>query len=161
MPPPSASAANTASLDARSSAKLNLFQLAIATPHIMSLADQAIVSGASFLMTVAVGRLSNPIELGFYSVGMSLLMTMASVQIALISLPYTIDSGRAGQNEVERLGGALAQSLLLSGVFAAILALAAAVLSWMDVIEGAAIAWLALAVPFTLLREFPRQHAFG
>jgi O-antigen/teichoic acid export membrane protein/tRNA A-37 threonylcarbamoyl transferase component Bud32 len=157
----SAFSASTAGLGGGSPARRNLFQLAIATPHIMSLADQAIVSGASFLMTVAVGRLGNPTELGLYSVGMSLLMTMVSVQIAFISLPYTIDSGRGGQNEVERLGGTLAQGFLLSGVFATMLALAAAVLSWTDLTEGAAIAWLALAVPFTLLREFARQHAFA
>jgi hypothetical protein len=84
------------------------------TPHVLALADQVIVSGTSFLMTMAVGRSTSPSELGAYSVGMSLLTSMVAVQESLICLPYTMQTRRSDQMEPERLGGSLTQSFVLS-----------------------------------------------
>src|SRR5262245_60421060 len=44
--------------------------------HTLALLDQAVVSGASFLTTVVVGRSTSPSELGVYALGMSLLTSL-------------------------------------------------------------------------------------
>ena len=50
--------------------------------------DQAVVSGASFLATILVGRWCGPGELGVYSLGFTLLVSWGCVQESLIALPY-------------------------------------------------------------------------
>jgi O-antigen/teichoic acid export membrane protein len=133
------------------------------TPHVLSLADQAIVSSASFLITIAVGRFANPSELGLYSVGASLLILMTGVQESLVCLPYTIQSGQSDCAEPERLGSSLVQSGVLSMLIASSLAATACG----SLLSGAGgqvttIAWmLSFAAPFVLLREFARQNAFA
>ena len=136
---------------------------AIQNDHVMSLTDQAIVSGASFLMALAVGRLSGPGELGIYSGGMSLLGLLAGAQELLICIPYTVQSAQYDKNTPERLGSALIQSVLFSIVIISILAITACSIPRLgDRDQAAKIAWmLAPVVPCVLLREFARQNGFA
>jgi O-antigen/teichoic acid export membrane protein/tRNA A-37 threonylcarbamoyl transferase component Bud32 len=161
MPGPIALASATAVPGARHTVVGRRLRTAITAPHVISLADQAVVSGASFLMTLIVGRLSSPTELGLYAVGTSILMSVAGIQASLISLPYAVDRSRTRQNEAERLGGALALSVLLSTLVAATLVLFAAVLARRGLATASVVGALAVIVPFTQLREFARQHAFA
>src|SRR5260370_955326 len=46
----------------------------------LALADQAVVSGASFLTTVVIGRWTFPSQLGVYSIGISLLVSSLVIQ---------------------------------------------------------------------------------
>ncbi len=137
---------------------------AIQNDHVMSMTDQAIVSGASFLMALAVGRLSSPGELGIYSVGMSLLMLLAGVQESLICIPYTVQSSvQYDKNAPERLGNALIQSVSFSILIISILIITACSIPVLgDRDQAAKIAWmLAPVVPCVLLREFARQNGFA
>src|SRR5690242_2365543 len=56
----------------------------------LALADQAVVSGASFLTLILVSRWTNPSQVGHYSIGISMLLSTIAVQYSLVSLPYTI-----------------------------------------------------------------------
>src|ERR1051325_11854112 len=58
--------------------------------HALALADQAVVSGTSFLTSVLIGRWAGSSQLGIYAIGLSLLISVVAVQNSLISLPYTI-----------------------------------------------------------------------
>jgi O-antigen/teichoic acid export membrane protein len=130
---------------------------------VISLTDQAIVSGANFLMALAVGRLSSPSELGIYAVGMSLLMLLAGVQESLICIPYTIQFARSDKDTSERFSNALIQSLLFSISIVSILIVTACSMPMLgDRDQTTEVAWLLVpAVPCVLLREFARQNGFA
>ena len=49
------------------------------TTHTLALADQAIVSGASFIAMVLVGRRNTADELGIYATGISVLISLVYV----------------------------------------------------------------------------------
>src|SRR5438105_2895107 len=53
---------------------------------VLAVADQAVVSGTSFLTTVLIGRWCGPGELGIYSLGVTLLVSWVCVQESLIAL---------------------------------------------------------------------------
>jgi hypothetical protein len=74
------------------------------------MADQGVVSGASFVATVIIGRWTHPNELGLYSLGMSLLIALFGTQEALIIIPYTIKQKRPQDNPTEQAGSALVQT---------------------------------------------------
>jgi O-antigen/teichoic acid export membrane protein len=127
--------------------------------HALALADQAVVSAASFLTTVVIARWTIPNELGLYSIGISLLVSSLCIQESLISLPYTIQQHRAPGTPAERAGSSLTYSALLSALGTVVLAVTALGLS----LSGAepqlrAMTWtLAGVLPFALLREFARK----
>ena len=131
--------------------------------HALALADQAVVSAASFLTTVVIARWTIPNELGLYSIGISLLVSSLSIQESLISLPYTIQRHRAPGTPAEHAGSSLAHSTLLSGLGVAILASSAFVLSSSGVEpQLGAMTWtLAAVLPFALLREFARKFSLA
>lgn len=129
----------------------------------LALTDQAVVSAASFLTTVTIGRFTQPSELGLYAIGLSLLASFAAIQESLISTPYTIQRHRPSGTAAGVAGSSLAQTGLLSALVAIFLALSAGVLS----ARGAAPAlvrlfWLlTLVAPLLILREFGRRFAFA
>ena len=132
-------------------------------PHVISLIDQAIVSGASFVSTIFVARWTVPSQLGIYSIGISLLVASLTIQEALISLPYTIQRHRTVGTPAESAGGSLMQSGLLAAVVVLVLAATGVGLSAGGAEPDLAKMVLALAtiVPFALLREFFRRFAFA
>ena len=93
--------------------------------HALALADQAVVSAASFLTTVMIARWTLPNELGLYSIGISLLVSSLSIQESLISLPYTIQQHRAPGTPAEHAGSSLTHSTLLSALGIVVLAVMA------------------------------------
>lgn len=131
--------------------------------HAMALADQAVVSGASFLTTISVGRWTGPSQLGFYSIGISVLVASLAIQESLVSLPYTIQRHHRLGTPAERMGSSLAQSGLLSALGIVFLAVTALGLSARGAKhELVAMTWaLAAAAPFALLRELGRRLAFA
>jgi O-antigen/teichoic acid export membrane protein len=130
--------------------------------HAWALADQAVVSGTSFITTIVIGRWCLPSELGIYSLGISLLVSWLAVQESVISLPYIIYRQRPVQGTPpEHAGGSLAHNALLSVLAIAVLGVTAMGLSARGA-ELAAVTWaLAGVVPFALLREFGRRFAFA
>lgn len=131
--------------------------------HVLALADQAVVSGVSFLASVMIGRWTDPGELGAYAIAISLLVSALAIQEALISLPYAIRWRRPPGTAAEHAGGALMQCALLSALGVALLAAIALGLAAHGAEpKSVAMAWTLTAVlPFALLREFGRRLAFA
>lgn len=131
--------------------------------HTLALADQAIVSGASFLTTVLIARWTFPSELGLYSIGISLLISSLAIQESLISLPYTIQQGQPIGTRAEHAGSALALCGLMSALGIGVLASTALGLTTGNIDPKlVAMIWVLAAVaPFALVREFGRQFAFA
>ena len=131
--------------------------------HALALIDQVVVSGTSFLMTVVVGRLTSPSELGVYALGIAFLTSLYSVHEALITSPYTILQHRPLGTRAERAGSALVFSGLLSTLTIFILLINAVGMSAIDVKPAlvAMILVLAAVTPFLLLREFARRFFFA
>jgi O-antigen/teichoic acid export membrane protein len=131
--------------------------------HMLVLADQAIMSVASFVTTVIIGRFTNPSQLGAYAIAISVLAAILTIQGSLITLPYSIQRHRPFGTPQEHAGSALAQGGLLSALVIAGLAMvAAAWLAFGAAPELVAITWaLAGIAPFVLLREFARRFSFA
>jgi O-antigen/teichoic acid export membrane protein/tRNA A-37 threonylcarbamoyl transferase component Bud32 len=131
--------------------------------HVLALADQAVVSAASFLTTVVIARWTIPNELGLYSIGISLLVSSVSIQESMISLPYTIQQHRAPGTPAEHAGSSLTHSTLLSALGVVILVVTALALSASNAEpQLRAMTWtLAGVLPFAFLREFARKFSLA
>lgn len=130
----------------------------------MSVFDQAIVSGTSFVTSIALGRLCSPAELGVYYLALSIVLFARGIQEQLVSAPYTVYcsryrgrdlAGYTGSVFAHQFGLILVSLVLLLG-FATITA------AGFGPIGFSATAWVLIAsVPFLLLREHIRQFAFA
>jgi O-antigen/teichoic acid export membrane protein len=131
--------------------------------HALALADQAVVSGASFLTTVLIGRSTDAGQLGVYSLGISLVVSLVTIQDSLISLPYTIQLHHPIGTPAESAGSSLMHCCLLSALGIAVVAAAGlGLISRGAESELVALTWtLAGVVPFALLRQFGRRFAFA
>ena len=130
----------------------------------LALADQAVVSGARFLITIFVARACGPHELGLYSLAFTVVMLVASIQESLISLPYTIFGARLeGDERRIYAGSALMRCICLAAMVSGVVALAA---EWSAAGVGPAglapVLWaLTVAVPVLFLVEFARRFYFA
>jgi O-antigen/teichoic acid export membrane protein len=131
--------------------------------HALGLADQAFVSGASFLTTVLISHWTSPSYLGIYAIGMSALVSMLAIQDSLISLPYTIQRHHPLGTLDEHAGSALMHCGLLSALSVVVLSVTALGLTARGSEPAmTAMMWaLAGAAPFALLRDFGRRFAFA
>jgi O-antigen/teichoic acid export membrane protein len=131
--------------------------------HVLVLADQAIMSAASFITTVIIGRSTDPAQLGAYAIAISVLAGLLTIQGALITLPYAMQRHRPFGTPQEHAGSVLAQGGMLSALVIGALAAATA----MFLAGGAgprliAVTWaLAAIAPFVLLRELARRFSFA
>ena len=139
----------------------NLLRL-ISGIHGFALVDQVVVSAASFLTTVMIGRFTDSGQLGAYAIGISVLASSFTIQGSLISLPYSIQLHRSQGTPAENAGSSLAYSGLLSALATIILTVTA-----LGLFAGGAqsllmaMTWaLAAVMPFALFREFFRRFAF-
>ncbi len=131
--------------------------------HILSIADQAVVSGTSFVTTLLVARYSDAGQLGVYAVGISVLVSLLAFQDSLILQPYTIQRHSPEFALADRTGASLILSFVFSG--GSILALTVAAtgfLEW-EVYSGIIVMTFAVAgaLPFVLTREFVRRVAIA
>lgn len=131
--------------------------------HAGALIDQALVSGVSFSTTVLIARWGGIGELGIYSVVLATLLTLFSIHNAVVLVPYSIQHHNPVGTADEHAGSLLIFSIVLGGS----LALIGSVLGFCILIvtdEQNAIMpvfALAVAIPFTLLREFARFHVLA
>lgn len=131
--------------------------------HILSLIDQALVSGTSFLTTLLIARFSSAGALGVYAVGISLLVSLQAFQDSLILQPYTIRQHSPELRPADHAGASLIFSAFMSTGSALVLAMAAAgALAW----RGASdmllmILAIAAVLPLALTREFARRTAIA
>jgi O-antigen/teichoic acid export membrane protein len=131
--------------------------------HALGLADQAFVSGASFLTTVLISHWTSPSQLGLYAIGISALASIIAIQDSLICLPYTILRHDPSNTSTEHAGSALMHCGLLSALCVIVLSATTLSLSAGNTEPAlTAMTWaLAGAAPFVLLRDFARRIAFA
>lgn len=134
----------------------------IRSAQALAVADQVVVSGASFAATLFVGR-SHSAALGEYSIAVSIVALVLAVQNALVLLPFTIRQHRADGEEIVDPADALALSTLLAAVATGacflgslILALATAQTAFASLAL-----MLAIVLPFVVVREFARRYALA
>jgi O-antigen/teichoic acid export membrane protein len=129
---------------------------------LLSVVDQAVVSGTSFFTSVLIGRLCSREDLGVYALALSMALFLRGAQGELVCAPYTIYSSRRhGPALAAYAGSALVHYLLLTALSTLALLGLAGLLSRGVGPAGAAPALGALAgaLPFLLLRELVRQLA--
>ncbi|WDR01729.1 lipopolysaccharide biosynthesis protein [Devosia algicola] len=131
--------------------------------HSIALLDQIVVSGTSFVATVAVARAGSAHELGAYAIAISILAVLISFQDSVVLTPYTVHRDHSNRKSREQAGAAFGLSVGLAGVGIAGLLLIGLVLGLVfEMTQVARIVWaLAFAAPFVLLREFGRRYAFA
>ena len=130
--------------------------------HTLALVDQVVVSAASFLATVIIGRFSDSSQLGTYAIVISVLASSFTIQGALITLPYSIQRSRPFGTPAEHAGSSLVQSSILAASITILLALTALILFSRGAQPAitAIICALAGIMPLALFREFCRRFNF-
>ncbi|REK12649.1 MAG: lipopolysaccharide biosynthesis protein [Planctomycetota bacterium] len=130
----------------------------------LSLFDQAIVSGASFLTAVVVGRACSQSDLGVFYLALTIVYIARGVQEHLISAPYVIYCQQCRPERRELFAGsALVHSFGLSIVATLVLVglLGCLALSGSSSTLASAV-WVLLAVlPILQLREFIRRMSIA
>ncbi len=130
---------------------------------LLSLFDQAIVSGTSFATAVIINRSVSPELFGVYYLTLSIVLLGVGVQDHVIGAPYAIYSKRRqGRELAEYFGSAWAHHLLLTAAGVVALVVAAVVMSLAGAGSNAAGMWaLVGAAPLLLLREGIRRFAYA
>ena len=62
----------------------------IASNHLASWIDQAIVSATNFLIVVALARWAGVADLGYYAIAFTILTMAVSAQDSLVTKPYAV-----------------------------------------------------------------------
>jgi len=139
----------------------------------LSIGDQAVFSGTSFVSAVIVGRACSADDLGLYYLTLTIAFIAIGIQDALISSPFTIFSNaRSGRDLQEFTGSAWIHYLGLSLIFGSLLTIAIAVTSLPGVAEmlpdslrvwinARGLTLLLCVLPLLLLREAIRRFAFA
>ena len=129
----------------------------------LSIFDQAVYSGTTFVTAVIVGRSTSPSELGIYYLTLTIVMVLFGVHDNVVSGPYTIFSARKrGLELAEYTGSMWAHHLVLTavGMLAIVLMIGLSVAT--GAVDFMAGLWtLLLAGPLMLLREGIRRLSFA
>ena len=135
----------------------------VSREHLLSLVDQAMVSGTAFLTTLLIARWSGSGQLGVYAVGISLLGFLLACQDLLILEPYLIQRHYSQGTPAERAGASLTLSVLFSAGSILVLAVVALGLQhWGAGSDIVRMTWaIAGVVPFALTRDFARRFSFA
>lgn len=130
----------------------------------VSIFDQGIVSGTSFVTSVMIGRMCSKEQLGIYYLALSIVLFVRGIQEQLVSAPYAVYCHRRkGRALATYTGSTLVHHLLLSALAACCLLLLVGMLSTgFGPAALTPIAWVLLAAgPFLLLREYIRHLLFA
>ncbi|MBI2824603.1 MAG: lipopolysaccharide biosynthesis protein [Planctomycetia bacterium] len=135
----------------------------LASKSLLSVFDQAIVSGTSFVTAVIIGRATSPDQLGLYYLTLSIVLVALGIQEQLVAAPYTVYSKRRHGTELALYAGsAWLHHFALTAVSIVVLLAVIAALSLAgsaDIVPGL---WaLVGAGPLLLLREGIRRFAFA
>lgn len=127
----------------------------------LSIIDQALVSGTSFVTSVILGRCAGREELGFYYLALSVVLFVRGLQEQLVSAPYMIYCGRqAAADQPRYAASALLHQCLLSLIAIVGLALVAA-FGLGPAGMRQSLLLLLCAAPLLWMREFVRQMSFA
>jgi len=131
---------------------------------VLALADQFVVSGANFAVTVIVGRACGANELGVYALAYTFVVLILCAQESLILTPYTVYWHRLSRRDRPGYtGSVLTHYTLLAALVAGCAALCGggmlAATGWRRI--AALMLVLAAVVPVALLRDFVRRLAYA
>jgi len=142
----------------------------------LTVLDQGLVSGTRFITAFLIARYSGAAELGTFSLAMSVFFLLASVEMALVSGPYSVFTHRYEGDEKRLLAGSATVHLLGFGSVASMLCilvgfgagLFSADISWLSADTIADISGigdisllLAICLPLLLLRNFVRSFSLA
>lgn len=130
---------------------------------VLSISDQALVSGTSFLTAIIVGRMTTAEELGLYYLVLSIAMMAAAVEESGVFLPYVVYSKRRTGDELDEYTGSVWTQMLLLCVLSVVLLLTMILIltatGHSAVVPGL---WaLCVAGPLILIRNGIRRLAFA
>lgn len=148
---------------ARSSLRATLDRFPAVSQAALSLVDQAIVSGASFVTAMIIGRTTSQETMGMYYLIASIVIIAVGMQEHVIAAPYMIYSKRRSGHDLAVYNGSVwfHHFLTTAGGVIALLA-AISVLSIAGSSPLASSLWvLLIAGPLMLLREWIRRFAFA
>lgn len=134
-----------------------------ASNGLLSIFDQAIVSGTTFFTAAIVGRTTSPDQLGLYYLVLTIVLIVSGIQDQVVAAPYAVYSKRRRGRELAEFGGSIwlhhlvVTALTVAGLGAAILVCIAS--GNTTIVPGL----LALMVvgPLILLRGGIRRFAFA
>jgi O-antigen/teichoic acid export membrane protein len=127
----------------------------------LSIIDQALVSGTSFVTSVILGRCAGREDLGIYYLALSIILFVRGLQEQLVSAPYMIYCGRQSKEDQPRYAAsALVHQCILSLVAVAGMSLLA-ILGWGPAGMRQSLLLLLCAAPLLWMREFIRQMSFA
>jgi O-antigen/teichoic acid export membrane protein len=129
----------------------------------LSIFDQAVFSGTSFLTAVIVGRSSTQSELGIYYLTLTIVMVMFGIHENVVAGPYMIFSARRrGLELAEYTGSMWAHHLVLTALGMVAIVVMIGVAAATGAVDFMAGLWtLLVAGPLLLLREGIRRLSFA
>lgn len=136
----------------------------LAARGFVSLADQAVVSGTSFLTTLVIGRACLPEELGLYSLGFSLVLLLMDIPRSLIWTPFTAFAPRMRPADQRLYGGStLMQQVALCGIATVLISSVGLALGSLGSMHRIALLLTVLGPATALLffREYIRRICFA
>jgi O-antigen/teichoic acid export membrane protein len=131
---------------------------------LLSVFDQAVVSGTSFITSVAIGRMCSQSELGIYYLALSIFLFTKGLQEQLVSAPYTIYCNRHRGTELDDYtGSTFAHQFGISAtVIAGLAGFAYVSHAGYGPIGFSSMTWILVGtIPFLMFREHLRQFAFA
>ena len=91
---------------------------------LLSIVDQAIVSGTSFVSAVIIGRMTTVDELGLYYLVLSITLVATAIQDSAVFAPFLVYSKRRHGRELEEYTGSVWIQLFLLRAISVVLLLA-------------------------------------
>jgi len=131
---------------------------------VLSLADQALVSGASFATVLIIGRSLSPEALGVYALAMTIVLVLMDAQAELVTAPFMVFRQRSkGQELMGYSGSVLVHQLVLTVVSLVCFCALWAAFSLGLGTSGLSTAYSVLlwAGPLLLMRSFVRHFSFA
>jgi O-antigen/teichoic acid export membrane protein len=135
----------------------------LAGKSVLSLIDQAMVSGVSFLAQVLLGRTQTDLaELGLYALGFAILVVIVNIHASLVVAPYTFFANHIGDRRRGLLtGSTLVQHALLSLSLCLVLFVGAGI-CWQAAPAIAPVLFaIALGAPLVLSKELARRACYA
>lgn len=129
---------------------------------VLSIADQVVASGTTFISGALVGHFCTKEEFGLYTIGFSLLTLLMTVQASLIATPFMIRIHGLKRDDAKTFSGS---SLIHQIVFCMSVSLCVVVAGGAmfpgNVAMGQTFLALGAALAFLLLRDYVRQTCFA
>jgi O-antigen/teichoic acid export membrane protein len=130
-----------------------------------ALCDQGVVSLTNFATGVIIGRVCGKAELGIYTLAWTLLAMATGISSTLTSTPYAVFGPLLVRSRQRRyLGSIFVHQVVISGIFALVLVVGAALGSWQRWFSGSistVLITVAGIILFIGLRDFVRGVSFA